>query len=235
MDAFFRLIVRFAIAISVALGAMGGAHAERQGRSGHRKWQIPARGGADKSGKRRQGDCRHVTRSGLRDVVDSRQDVGVVEFKRAVREFLIQAASSDIAVVYYSGHGMEFDGSNYLIPIDAKFASAFDVDDETVSLERILASTEQVRELSLIILDACRDNPFLRGEPEALWRRARFHRASPASRRRRPTLWSRTPPRRDRCHLTASDPTAPSRRRSSSTLRSRGSTSASPWERCATK
>ena len=97
------------------------------------------------------------------DIVDFRQDVGVVEFKRAVREFLAQAANSDIAVVYYSGHGMEFDGSNYLIPVDAKLASTFDVDDETVSLERILASTEQVRKLSLIILDACRDNPFLRG------------------------------------------------------------------------
>ena len=68
------------------------------------------------------------------DVVDFRQDVGVLEFKRAVREFMTQAANSDIAIVYYSGHGMEFDGSNYLIPVDAKLASTFDVDDETVSL-----------------------------------------------------------------------------------------------------
>ena len=162
MDAFFRLIVRFAIAISVALGAMGGAHAERRvalvignGKYQHAEELI-------NPGNDARAIADMLTRVGF-DIVDFRQDVGVVEFKRAVREFLVQAANSDIAVVYYSGHGMEFDGSNYLIPVDAKLASTFDVDDETVSLERILASTEQVRELSLIILDACRDNPFLRG------------------------------------------------------------------------
>jgi hypothetical protein len=95
------------------------------------------------------------------DVVDERKNVGVVEFKRAVREFLNTTQDADIAVVYYSGHGIEVGGANYLIPIDAKLLSAFDVDDEAVPLDRVLLSTQPARRLSLIILDACRENPFL--------------------------------------------------------------------------
>ena len=162
MGACRRVIVGFAIAISVAFGAMGGAHAERRvalviGNGKYQHAQELVNPGND---ARAIADM--LTQVGF-DVVDFRQDVGVLEFKRAVREFMTQAANSDIAVVYYSGHGMEFDGSNYLIPVDAKLASTFDVDDETVSLERILTAMEHVRKLSLIILDACRDSPFLHG------------------------------------------------------------------------
>jgi hypothetical protein len=103
------------------------------------------------------------TRAGF-DVVEERRDVGVVEFKRAVRDFLASASNADIAVVYYSGHGLEVSGTNYLIPIDAKLSSAFDVDDEAVPLDRVLRATEPAKKLSLIILDACRENPFLRAE-----------------------------------------------------------------------
>ncbi len=95
------------------------------------------------------------------DVVDERSDVGVVEFKRAVREFLDKTADTDIAVVYYSGHGIEVGGTNYLIPVDAKMANVIDVDDEAVSLDRVLLATQTAKKLSLIIVDACRDNPFL--------------------------------------------------------------------------
>jgi len=94
------------------------------------------------------------------DVVDLRLNLGVVEFKRAVREFVDRAANADVAVVYYSGHGFEFAGVNYLIPVDAKLTSTFDIDDETVSLDRVLAAAGHVKKLSLIILDACRENPF---------------------------------------------------------------------------
>ena len=94
------------------------------------------------------------------DVVDLRLNLGVVEFKRAVREFVDRAANADVAVVYYSGHGLEYGGVNYLIPVDAKLTSTFDIDDETVSLDRILVAAGHVKKLSLIILDACRENPF---------------------------------------------------------------------------
>ena len=94
------------------------------------------------------------------DVVDKRTNLGVVEFKRAVREFVDRSANADVAVVYYSGHGLEVGGGNYLIPVDAKLMSSLDVDDEAVSLDRLLDATHRVKKLSLIILDACRENPF---------------------------------------------------------------------------
>ena len=93
-------------------------------------------------------------------VVISRTDLGVVDFKRAVREFLLTAENADIAVVYYAGHGVEIDGTNYLVPVDAKLGRDYDVDDEAVALDRIIWALQSVKRLRLILLDACRDNPF---------------------------------------------------------------------------
>ena len=94
------------------------------------------------------------------EVVISRTDLGVVDFKRSVREFLITAENADIAVVYYAGHGIEISGTNYLVPVDARLSRDYDVDDEAVSLDRIVWALQSVRRLRLILLDACRDNPF---------------------------------------------------------------------------
>jgi hypothetical protein len=95
------------------------------------------------------------------EVVNSRTDLGVLEFKRAVRDFLITAENADIAVVYYAGHGIEVNGTNYLIPADAKLARDYDVEDEAVALDRIIWALQSVKRLRLILLDACRDNPFV--------------------------------------------------------------------------
>jgi uncharacterized caspase-like protein len=94
------------------------------------------------------------------EAVIARTDLGVVEFKRAVRDFLLTAEGADIAVVYYAGHGIEIGGKNYLVPTDAKLGHDYDVDDEAVSLDRIIWALQSVKRLRLIILDACRDNPF---------------------------------------------------------------------------
>ena len=72
------------------------------------------------------------------EVVISRTDLGVVDFKRAVREFLLTAENADIAVVYYAGHGVEIGGTNYLVPVDAKLGRDYDVEDEAVALDRII-------------------------------------------------------------------------------------------------
>jgi uncharacterized caspase-like protein len=94
------------------------------------------------------------------DLVDNERDLGIGDLRRAVRQFSEVARDADIAVVYYAGHGMEVDGNNYLIPTDAKLLSDFDVEDETMSLDRVVKALESARRLKLIILDACRDNPF---------------------------------------------------------------------------
>jgi len=96
------------------------------------------------------------------DTVDSRRDLGISDLRRAVREFSEVSRDADIAVVYYAGHGIEVDGTNYLVPADAKLLSDFDVEDETMSLDRVLKALDSVKRLKLVILDACRDNPFAR-------------------------------------------------------------------------
>jgi hypothetical protein len=96
------------------------------------------------------------------DWVKVRQDVGNLDFKRALREFMDAATDADIAVVYYAGHGIQVKDMNYMIPVDAKLATEIDAEDEAVSLDRIVAALEPAKRLRLVILDACRDNPFQR-------------------------------------------------------------------------
>ncbi len=94
------------------------------------------------------------------DAVDTKLDLTISGLRREIRDFAAAASDADIAVVYYAGHGIEVDGTNYLIPADARLQSDFDIPDETVSLDRVLQALEPVKRLRLVILDACRDNPF---------------------------------------------------------------------------
>jgi uncharacterized caspase-like protein len=89
-------------------------------------------------------------------------DLGITAMRRSLREFSDLAHDADIAVVFYAGHGIEVAGVNYLIPIDAVLERDIDVQDEAIALERLSQILEPVRRLRLIILDACRDNPFAR-------------------------------------------------------------------------
>ncbi|MBZ0148895.1 MAG: caspase family protein [Pseudorhodoplanes sp.] len=95
-------------------------------------------------------------------VVETRHDLGINDMRRAIRDFSDATRDADMAVVFYAGHGMEVGGNNYLVPVDAALERDIDVEDETVSLERILTVLEPAKRLRLVILDACRDNPFTR-------------------------------------------------------------------------
>jgi Caspase domain/Domain of unknown function (DUF4189)/Putative peptidoglycan binding domain len=94
------------------------------------------------------------------DVVEANMNLGIADMRRVISAFSDVASDADIAVVYYAGHGIEVDGSNYIIPVDAMLKRDIDVDDEAVSLDRILKILEPVKRLRLVILDACRENPF---------------------------------------------------------------------------
>ncbi|MDA9548174.1 caspase (peptidase) [Bradyrhizobium sp. CCBAU 45321] len=94
------------------------------------------------------------------DSVDIKLDLNGSEMRRALRDFGGKARDAGVAVVYYAGHGIELDGVNYLIPTDATLETDSDVLDETIALDRALFAVEPAKQLRLIILDACRDNPF---------------------------------------------------------------------------
>src|SRR3981189_1489225 len=106
------------------------------------------------------------------DSVDAKLDLSVVEMRRALREFGNKTRDADVAVIYYAGHGIELDGTNYLIPVDATLETDTDVLDETFPLERVLVTVEPARQLRLIILDACRGNPFAKTMKRTIGSRA---------------------------------------------------------------
>jgi len=94
------------------------------------------------------------------DVVELKRDLNVSEMRRALRDFSDTVRDADVAIVYFAGHGVEIDGTNYVIPVDAVLERDIDAFDEAIPLDRILTVIEPVKQLRLVILDACRDNPF---------------------------------------------------------------------------
>jgi S1-C subfamily serine protease len=106
------------------------------------------------------------------DIVEMKNDLGALAMRRALRDFSDRVREADIAAVFYAGHGIEVNGVNYLIPVDALLERDIDVEDETVPLDRVTQILEQAKRLRLVILDACRDNPFLRSMRRTVGNRA---------------------------------------------------------------
>ena len=77
-----------------------------------------------------------------------------------LQEFALAASASEVAVVFYAGHGIEVDQRNFLVPVDARLANDQDVEFEAVPLELVSRAVERASGLRLVILDACRENPF---------------------------------------------------------------------------
>jgi hypothetical protein len=70
------------------------------------------------------------------------------------------AADADMATLYFAGHGMEISGENWLIPIDAELQKDTDAANEAISLSSVMLQVSNTKSLGLVILDACRNNPF---------------------------------------------------------------------------
>ena len=87
-------------------------------------------------------------------------DADRVELTEALRAFT-RSAGADVSLVFYAGHGIEMDGVNYLVPVDARLERDVDVRFETVAVDDPLVSTSGAS-LRLVILDACRNNPLAR-------------------------------------------------------------------------
>ena len=74
--------------------------------------------------------------------------------------FAFRAETADVALIYYAGHGMEAQGENFLIPVDAQIAAPQDVARYTVSQKDMLNAVYGARKIRIVILDSCRNNPF---------------------------------------------------------------------------
>ena len=99
-------------------------------------------------------------RSGFAEVVE-KQNLSLSELSSELKAFGDKALDADWAVIYYAGHGIEVGGVNYVIPIDAELKTTSHVEEEAIPLDRLISKVEAGRKLRLVILDACRDNPFV--------------------------------------------------------------------------
>ena len=82
------------------------------------------------------------------------------DMRRALIDFGQRARAAEIAVVFFAGHGMEIGGENWLIPVDAELKTDLAADHEAVALKSIMPMLASASKLGLVILDACRNNPF---------------------------------------------------------------------------
>ncbi|MDF0522756.1 caspase family protein [Bradyrhizobium yuanmingense] len=96
---------------------------------------------------------------GFQTVMDTR-DLTRDAFFQTLKAFAEEAEKADWAMVYYAGHGFEIGGVNYLVPVDAKLTADKDAETEAVALEQVIAAVGAARKVRLVVLDACRDNPF---------------------------------------------------------------------------
>lgn len=87
-------------------------------------------------------------------------DVTRSEFYDSLRDFRDIADQSEVALVYYAGHGIEIGGQNYLVPVDARLTDERDAEVEMVNMSTVLRQISGASTLKMVVLDACRDNPF---------------------------------------------------------------------------
>ena len=82
------------------------------------------------------------------------------KLKRDLDRFVEDAEGADVALVYYSGHAIEAGGENWLVPIDADISSLAEAEERLVSLSAFLQELQHRVPLTIVLLDACRSNPF---------------------------------------------------------------------------
>ena len=133
------------------------------------------------------GEYEHLTRlpnpdgdaSAIEDLFDGlgfetfdARDADARKLRRAIERFVEDAEGADVAVLYYAGHGIEAGGENYLVPTDADISALDDAGEKLVPLTALLADLRAAVPMTIILLDACRDNPFppgamVRAAPDA--------------------------------------------------------------------
>lgn len=140
------------------------------------------------------------TLAGIGFQVTTLLDATGADFRAAIDGFAFRSETADIALIYYAGHGVEVQGENFLIPVDARITSNLDVQRQAISLKDLLASVDNARKMRIVILDSCRNDPFggrwkSRPPRPSMQPRAHGARATEGLRRPRPTgaRWSPMP------------------------------------------
>jgi uncharacterized caspase-like protein len=87
-------------------------------------------------------------------------DLGSSDLRHKLAEFSADLPDSKAALVYYAGHGVSVDDENFLIPVDLELKSPTDLDLNALSLSVVLKQMKREERVNVVILDACRDNPF---------------------------------------------------------------------------
>ncbi len=82
--------------------------------------------------------------------------------ERAIRDFARALKSSKVGLFFYAGHGLQVNGRNYLVPVDAKLEDASGLDFELIRLDLVQRTMEREANTNIVFLDACRDNPLAR-------------------------------------------------------------------------
>ncbi|GAB2183101.1 caspase family protein [Roseibium sp. LAB1] len=81
------------------------------------------------------------------------------DMRKTVREFIAKLEGADLALFFYAGHGLQVNGENYLVPIDAELSSYVDLEFEAMPANLVLNAMEHSTKVNLVFLDACRNNP----------------------------------------------------------------------------
>jgi uncharacterized caspase-like protein len=147
----------FVVALVVFAGTLASAHAEKRvalviGNSTYQhtaQLKNPSNDATDMAAKLRQLGF---------EVIDG-TNLSKAEMEQRIRSFSAKLDGADVGLFFYAGHGFQVDGKNFLAPIDARLKSDADIDFEAVELNLVLKQMERNSRVSIVFLDACRDNP----------------------------------------------------------------------------
>jgi len=114
--------------------------------------------------------------------VTQRENASLPDMLESFRQFSLQTQNADVRVIYYAGHGLQVKCRNYLLPVDAEIRAEDEVPSKSADLNEFLNRLSTLKNgMNVVILDACRNNPFSGVEivgPDG--RRLKFRGATPA-------------------------------------------------------
>ncbi len=153
---FSLLLLLFAVSVAL-LAQLGPSYADKRvalviGNSRYKNTPALANPGNDAT------DVGHALRSiGFQVTVEL--DSEKRQMDQAVAQFARDARNADAALFYYAGHGMQFEGHNYVMPVDAELQDEISLRYEMTSIDDVKAALQRSSGVKIMVLDACRDNP----------------------------------------------------------------------------